>query len=360
MHICFVATEIFAWGKYGGFGRATRKIARLLSKRGLKVSAIVPRRDGQPRETLLDGIRVLGFDRQDLFSLRSIYAEVEADLYHSQEPSFGTYLAQKVHPQKVHVVTFRDTRTLSDWLIELRYPSQNAAQVIMNKLYEDNFLVRRAVRNAQARFGASHYVSQKAKNKYRLHTRPDLLPTPVKIPHQIEKAPEPTVCFLSRWDRRKRPEMFFELASSFPDVNFIALGKSRDQRRNEMLHAVYGNQPNLKLEGFINQFESEKFASILQKSWILVNTSIREGLPNAFVEAAASGCAILSAVNPDNFASQFGVHVRDENFAVGLRKLLQDGLWKTRGQLGRQHVREVFAEERAIDQHLEVYERLIT
>ena len=34
MKICLISVEIFAWGKYGGFGRATRIIGRELVKRG--------------------------------------------------------------------------------------------------------------------------------------------------------------------------------------------------------------------------------------------------------------------------------------------------------------------------------------
>jgi hypothetical protein len=68
----------------------------------------------------------------------------------------------------------------------------------------------------------------------------------------------------------------------------------------------------------------------LGKSWILVNTAAREGLPNAFIEAAAHQCAILSAVDPDGFSSQFGHLVLNDDFAAGLRALLQDDLWKKR------------------------------
>ena len=38
MRICLIAVELFAWGKYGGFGRATRTIGRELVKRGIAVS----------------------------------------------------------------------------------------------------------------------------------------------------------------------------------------------------------------------------------------------------------------------------------------------------------------------------------
>lgn len=66
MRICLISVEIFAWGKYGGFGRATRLIGRELVKRGVEVYAVVPRRNEQRPVEDLDGIRVLGFEPRDL------------------------------------------------------------------------------------------------------------------------------------------------------------------------------------------------------------------------------------------------------------------------------------------------------
>ena len=55
MRICLISVEIFAWGKYGGFGRATRTLAREFAKRGHEVFAVVPRRRGQMPAERLDG-----------------------------------------------------------------------------------------------------------------------------------------------------------------------------------------------------------------------------------------------------------------------------------------------------------------
>ena len=49
MKICLICVEIFAWGKFGGFGRATRIIGRELVKKGFEVTAIVPLRKGQKK-----------------------------------------------------------------------------------------------------------------------------------------------------------------------------------------------------------------------------------------------------------------------------------------------------------------------
>jgi len=360
MRICLISVEIFAWGKYGGFGRATRIIGRELSRRGVEVIAVVPRRGEQRKVEELDGIRVLSFKPYNLTSAMHLFREADADIYHSQEPSLGTYLAMRAMPARKHIVTFRDPRDPQDWRTELRLPSLSPIQVLVNWLYEDNWLVRRAVRRADGLFAAAKMVAPKARVKYHLNANPEFLPTPVEIPDNIQKAPVPTVCFISRWDKRKRPEIFFELANSFPEVNFLAAGKSRNPEWDKYLRDKYRNLPNLKMLGFIDQFRSHELASLLDQSWIIVNTAAREGLPNVFVEAAAHRCAILSAVDPDGFSSQFGYLVRDGDFNAGLQTLLRDDRWQQQASAGYEYVKQVFSLNRAIGHHLSVYENLIS
>lgn len=358
MHVCLICVEIFAWGKYGGFGRATRLIGRELAKRGVKVSAIVPRRPGQKAREELDGISVYGFTQNEIFSSGELYRWVDADVYHSEEPSLGTYLALQAAPHRKHIITFRDTRNFGDWLTEFSLPSASRGQVLLNYLYEDNFLVRKGVRRANECYAASKLLIEKARRKYRLRKDPRFLPTPVSVPKQIEKSTSPTVCFISRWDRRKRPEEFFKLARQFPGVKFIAIGASRDKKWDHYLRQKYAEIPNLQMTGFIDQFSGRGIADFLEKSWVLVNSSAREGLPNSFLEACASQCALLSSVNPDDFASNFGIWVKDGDFAGGLRELLKDDLWREQGKRGYDYVREQFEIEQAIDEHIKVYRSL--
>ena len=358
MRVCLIAVEIFAWGKYGGFGRATRLIGRELARRGVSVSAVVPRRQGQRPVEELDGIRVYGFAKNELPGVSNLFQLVDADIYHSEEPSLGTYLAQRAMPDRKHIITFRDTRDAQDWRTEFRLPSLNPAQVIANWLYEDNWLVRRAVRRADRCFAAAHLLIPKARAKYRLEADPEFLPTPVSLPGKIVKAAQPTVCFVSRWDRRKRPEIFFELARAFPLVHFVAAGKSRDEAYDRSLRSRYGNLPNLEMPGFIDQFRTDDLSQLLGKSWIMVNTAAREGLPNAFIEAAAHGCALLSAVDPDGFASRFGYHAQQDDFVQGLETLLQNNRWQQLAAQGYEYVSQVFALDVAIQRHLEIYQQL--
>lgn len=359
MHICLISVEIFAWGKYGGFGKATRMLGRELVKRGVQVSAIIPRREPQQVVEELDGITVYGYDISKPAQTAEIFRECNADIFHSQEPSLGTYLAQRFHPNKKHVITFRDTRNLSDWVIEFIHPSKSHLQVVTNMLYEDNFLVHNAVRRADMRFAASNLLINRAFKKYHLRELPYFLPTPTFIPETVEKATIPTVCYVSRWDRRKRPELFIELAKYSPDVKFIAVGASRDLKYDISIRSQLQKLPNVEVHGVINQFENDKLQEIFSRSWILLNTAAREGLPVSFIEACAARCAILSSVNPDGFATTFGYYVNNIDFHLGLRTLLKDNAWQKLGTEGHSFVNTTFSVDRSLDLHVQNYISLL-
>lgn len=359
MKICLICVEIFAWGKYGGFGRATRIIGRELAKRGHQVYAVVPRRKGQQEIENLDGITVFGFNPYLPWSASKWIKKANADVYHSSEPSFSTYLAIKSMPDKKHVVTFRDPRDITDWKMEFELPSRSKLQVIHNYIYENNFLVRGCIKEMDGFYSPAKSLRAKIQSIYKLDNLPVFLPTPVYIPENIRKSGVPIVCSLSRLDKRKRPELFMNLAEKFPDVQFIAMGKSRDQKWENYLRNKYKNLPNLQITGFLDQFSSNKLTEILEKSWVMINTATREGLPNAFIEAASHKCAILSFVDPDNFASEFGYHAEKDDFAEGLKYLLEDNRWKELGETGYTYIKETFELDKSISKHIQIYKEII-
>jgi glycosyltransferase involved in cell wall biosynthesis len=360
MKICFICTEIFAWDKFGGFGRVTRTIGRELVKRGIEICAVVPRQKVQESYEILDGMKVFGFSKSNPFTAEEILVKCNADIYHSEEPSFITYLAMKILPEKIHLVTSRDPRTITDWKLEFLYPSANILQVFTNFIFENNFLVSRAVRKAAKVFYTAKFLEEKVKQKYRLIKPADFLPTPIWIPQKkIIKSDSPLVCFIARIDRRKRPEIFFRLAKIFPEIKFIVVGKSRSINFENSLRKKYENLKNLEITGFINQFENNRISEILEKSWVLVNPSVREGLPNSFLEALAHKCAILSSVNPENIVEKFGFYVKDDDFAAGLNNLLTNNNWKKKGEDGQRYVIENYELDYTIEKHIKIYKEVL-
>lgn len=114
----------------------------------------------------------------------------------------------------------------------------------------------------------------------------------------------------------------------------MAVGGTRDRERDGYLRRTYSGIPNVEMTGIINQFETDKLARVYEQSWVLVNTSAREGLPNTFLEAAANRCAILSPVDPDHFTSRFGYHADDGDLRKGLAFLPEGDRWRCRGEQG--------------------------
>lgn len=362
MKICFLVSEFFAWGKYGGYGTATRVVTTELSRRGHDVTVITPARGNQPEREVIDGVTILSFPAGSLRRQLRLLRTCDADVYHSQEPSLGTWLAMKAAPLSAHVVTCRDTRVYADWLIEMRsWLLDGSFKTFLTFPYENNLLVTRAVRAADAVYCPNEFSRPIAQKKYGLNVLPGFLPSPVRPPAiTVEKACDPTVCFVGRWDRRKRPEIFFELAREFPDVKFLAIGQARTAARTAALRRQYAEVSNLELPGFVDQFSSIAFQQLLSQSWILVNTALREGLPRSFLEAAYFKCAILSRVDPDGFASRFGRRVENDDFAEGLRSLLAGDAWRECGEAACEYVSGKYGIEESIGQHLEVYRRLVS
>ena len=358
MKVCIVSTEILGWGAAGGYGFGVRSLARELSLRGVKVEVVVTQPRGTQCSSIrLDGLKVHAYPRLGWSRGKELLGDVDADIYHSQQPSVGTRLAQLARPEKIHLVTCRDPRMLPDWWAEFCYPTYSKLQILKTAAYYESPWTRKGVRKATAVYVPAQYLAKRVARKYSLNELPALLPTPVRIPESVEKAEKATVCFVGRLDRRKRPELFFDLAKRFPDVDFIVVGESQDSQFTRELETY--SSPNLDRRGFIDQFGSDELSKILSRSWVLVNTSIREGLPNSFLEASAHRCAILSSLDPDGFTTRFGIKVEDEDFAGGLSKLLAEERWLAAGAAGHTYVRDSNDAEKATQQHLDQYQRFL-
>lgn len=348
-----MATELFAWGRCGGFGFCTRKIGASLAERGVDVSVVVPRGEGQEPLEELDGMTVHSFPLHMYPFTGSLYADCDSDVYHSEEPSMGSRVAMDSVPGRAHVVTCQNPRTRDEWgLVNRFYQLRRRA---FNALFEG--MLSETVKRMDAVFCQARYIAPKVKSLYGLEEEPGFLPNPVDVPQRLPgKSAEPTVCFLGRFDGEKRPELFFRLAKRFPEIRFIAMGRSHDGARDRRLRRLYRGIRNLELPGFVAGEEKER---LLGESWVLVNTSVSECLPVSFLEAAAHGCAILSFHDPDSFASGFGCHVSDGDLDRGLINLLRDEAWKEKGEKGYAYVSEVHELGRVIDRHLAAYKGLL-
>jgi len=191
-----------------------------------------------------------------------------------------------------------------------------------------------------------------------------LLPNPVvKRVGSVQKSEYPRVVFLARLDPPKRPWLFAELARMFPEVEFLMAGK--------LHYHGYGAwepgelPPNVKLLGHIDGPEK---ARLLSSSWLLVSTSIHEGLAVSFLEALACETPILALTNPGGVVSNYG-HFAGRydgdgldslpSLAAGLDRLLSDACHRQRlGRSGREWVESTHSPERFLSSFRELCARV--
>lgn len=355
--VCILASQYFAWGKYGGFGCMSRKLAEGLARRGHDVSVVVPRRRGQRPVEVLGGVTVRSFAPLHLREAERLIRESRADIFHSQDPTLLTRLAESLLPNRAHIVTCRDPRDGHDWLIEFWYATpRRRLMTPLNYLTESSFVVHDAVRQADGVFTPAHFLRDKVRRMYRLREPAGFLPNLIDVPSELpDKSPIPTLTYIARWDKRKRPWLFLDLARRFPQYRFVAVGRSEDANYDARLRRAYGGIGNLEMPGFVDRFADEyRMQGILRDSWVLVNTAAREGLPLTFLEAGAFGCAILSAVDPDGFATRFGRHVADDDFAAALHGLMSDAPLQ-KGARAYRYIHDTYENEMALDAHCRVY-----
>lgn len=358
--VCLVTSIFHGFGKIGGFGTMAKSLAIVLVENDYDVVVAAPRRMGQQQVTQTCGFTVLGLTMKELVDPR-LYRKIGADLYHSQSPNLMSAAAKLGCADAKHVITCRDPRTLRDWFIEIRDATwrrkiRNVALIF----FEEGPLVSWAIRRADCVAYAARFLQEKINRMYRPRVALTFLPNIERVPASLpKKSDTPMVCFVGRFDRRKRPELYIELAGRFPEVTFLMVGRAEDASWQRKLEELASPIKNLKLPGYIDKFDDEEFYGIYESSWVFVNTASREAHPLTFFEAAGRGCAILSFVNPDDFATKFGYWAEDEDFEKGLEYLLKDDNWRGWGEKGYQYVKQHYRYELAAKKHTELYSHLL-
>lgn len=173
-------------------------------------------------------------------------------------------------------------------------------------------------------------------------------------PGSLLKSERASVVFLARLDPVKRPWLFAELARRFPEVEFLFLGRSHFE--GEGAWRSSGLPPNVRLLGHVDGAEKLR---LLSSAWVLVNTSIHEGLPVSFLEALACETPIISCQNPEEVVARFGINVGRwdgdglaalPTFVEALNRLLHDTATRLRlGREGRTWVTETHSTARFLN-----------
>lgn len=151
-------------------------------------------------------------------------------------------------------------------------------------------------------------------------------PINLNIVYPRSTAPE-SILWVGKSDERvKRPSLVLELARRMPNLPFVIIMNQGVPETHEICLKEAGTLPNVTL---IERVPFEEIESYYAAARLFVNTSVFEGFPNTFLQAAKYGVPIVSTdVDPNNMLSQHGCGITCgddfERFVEGVRGLIKD------------------------------------
>jgi len=303
---------------------------------------------------------------------RQLAQRLDADIYHAQAMNIWAYHVQRSMPDAKHLLTCQDPTIGWIWkrwykspisnmeILKRRQPRILASRVLKKTLYK--WMEYRSLHQAHVVACQAKYLIPLVQDTFHLPYAPIHLPNPIDVnPHNIKKSSTPTVLFMGRFDPVKRPWIFLRIAKLMPHVEFIIAGKAHDKRYEDQISHVAEKLPNLTCLGYVLDEEKDL---LLDNAWIYLNCSIKECLPIAFLEACAHRCAIVSHMNPDNFANEYGVHIKggeDAHEYVDAIQYLIDNkaILHQKQQAGYDYVRQHHETSKVIEQHIRLYQQML-
>lgn len=164
-----------------------------------------------------------------------------------------------------------------------------------------------------------------------------------------EKAPTPNLVFIGGWNDRKRGRFAFQtfldaILPRYPDAELHMISDEAPRHPNVTLH---------------RDVDDETLATLLGRAWLFFYPSSYEGFGIPYIEALASGTAIVTTNNPGAVdvldGGRFGVICDDDAFGAQTLELLANSQRRTAFEHdGLAHARG-FSIEAAAARYLQLY-----
>ncbi|MBM4124935.1 MAG: glycosyltransferase, partial [Nitrospira sp.] len=124
-------------------------------------------------------------------------------------------------------------------------------------------------------------------------------PTPEQSSNGQVERPRPFILWAGRAKQLKQPERFLDLAAGLPQERFV-MALMTDPSQEDFTETLRGKAAALPNVTVHEDVPWEDMNRLFAQAKLFVNTSVYEGFPNTFVQAAMQGVPILSlTVDPD-------------------------------------------------------------
>jgi glycosyltransferase involved in cell wall biosynthesis len=326
-HAAYRALTGSTTGHIGGVEHQTSLLARWLVARGYAVDFITWR-EGDEREAMIDGIRLLTICRQDdgLPGLRFVYprwTSLVGALRRSNADVYYHNTAECVTGQ----VGFWC------WLSGRRFVFSAASHADCDAAlpclprWRERVLYRLGLRLASAAVVQTEMQQQMMRENFGRDAEVIPMPCPEPEPSQVLSPaagpPSNRALWVGRLSDLKRPELFLAAAAQAPDLAFDLVGPLDGAEYGQAILEQARSLANVTYHGAVARSDMPRF---YRRAGCLVCTSHIEGFPNTFLEAWSQGLPIVSTWDPDGLIRRRGLGVACDDapaaVANGIRALI--------------------------------------
>ncbi|MBN1405013.1 MAG: glycosyltransferase family 4 protein [Candidatus Omnitrophica bacterium] len=197
-------------------------------------------------------------------------------------------------------------------------------------------------------------ISRGVKKRYPFHTRVVYCGVDLDIFNPGQKNITPAILYVGGSIKgRKRGNLLIKLFKE----------QIKKKIKNAELWVVCKEKVSgIGIKCFSSNLSAQAIAALYRKAWVLCLPSKYEGLGLAYIEAMASGCAIVSSKNSgaqeilDN--GRCGLIVEDNSISAAIIRLIENEQERAHYEkLGAERAKN-FSKEKALNQYQEIYEKL--
>ena len=187
------------------------------------------------------------------------------------------------------------------------------------------------------------------------------MPFPLTEQGMREKANPPIVLWVGAMAEVKQPELFVRLAEAIPEGRFQMIGGHSGNQ--ELYNRIKESSKKISNFEYFGAIPLHKDNEYFSRASILVNTSMFEGFPNAFIQAWMHYVPVVSLnADPDELLRKKGLGFHSKTFnqlVEDVKTLLKnEDLRKQMGENSRQYVENEHNITNIIREYIKVFEHL--
>ncbi len=178
-------------------------------------------------------------------------------------------------------------------------------------------------------------------NNYGLNSL--VLPSAHRIPETLPEKKK-KVLWVGRCENWKNPHVYIEIAKALPHLSFTMV--CPEANFPDLFEEISSQADRLDNITFLPGVPFEKTETLFAEHYLFINTSLKEGYPNTFVQAFKWGTPVLSLhVDPDSILTNYRLGMcaeGDESKLIhSIQSLLEDEQqWKEYSQNARNFAME--------------------